>query len=79
LVKPIVDLYANKDSFSGRPIETMGMERLDSERRFNSGTSMPARGLSTAIGGAISPVQIDHLVRGYFAWLGAFTVGGRPG
>ena len=75
LIKPIIDLYANKDSFSGRAIETMGMERVDSERRFNSGTSMPARGLSTAIGGALSPVQIDHLVRGYFAWLGAFTVG----
>ena len=27
LVKPILDVYANKDSFSGRPIETMGMER----------------------------------------------------
>lgn len=75
LVKPILDIYANKDSFSGRPIETMGMERLDKERRFTSSTSIPARGLSTATGGVLSPVQIDHLVRGYFAWLGAFAVG----
>jgi hypothetical protein len=75
LFKPIIDIYANVDSFTKRPIETMGMERLDKERRFNSNTSMPARGLSTATGGALSPVQIDHLVRGYFGWLGAFAVG----
>ncbi len=44
-VKPIIDLYANKDSFTGRPIESMSMERLEKTMRFNSNTSMPARGL----------------------------------
>ena len=33
-VKPIMDIYANKDSFTKRPIETMGMERLQTEYRF---------------------------------------------
>lgn len=83
LVKPIVDVYANKNSFSGRPIETMSMERLKSEYRFTDRTSMTARGLSTAansvaglVGGeAWSPVQIDHMLRGYFGWLGSFVVG----
>ena len=74
--KPIIDIYANKDSFSKRPIETMGMERLDPEYRFNANTSMVARGVSTATGGFMSPVQVDHLVRGYFAWLGTFIVSG---
>lgn len=81
LVKPIVDIYANRDSFTGRPIETMGMERLEPEYRFRQGTTMVARGVSTAGntvtgGNFLSPVQIDHLVRGYFSWLGAFVVGG---
>lgn len=83
LVKPILDIYANKDSFSGRPIETMSMERLKPEYRFNQRTSMTARAMSTAgntVTGAIgtkfaSPVQIDHMIRGYFGWLGAFAVG----
>jgi hypothetical protein len=70
LVKPITDLYANKNSFTGRPIETMGMERLEPEYRFTGSTSMVARGLSTATGGMASPVQIDHMVQGYFGWLG---------
>jgi len=83
LVKPMIDLYANKDSFSGRPIESMSMERVESEYRFNSGTSMTARALSTASNAvtglvgkdSLSPVQIDHLIRGYFGWLGTFIVG----
>jgi hypothetical protein len=75
LVRPILDIYANRDSFTDRPIESMAMERLQPEYRYRSGTSLVARGASQAIGGALSPVQIDHLVRGYFSWLGAFAVG----
>ena len=83
-VKPLLDLYANKDSFTGRPIETMGMERLQPDYRFAASTSMPARAISTAGqavasaagGNFLSPVQIDHVLRGYFGWLGSFVVGG---
>lgn len=74
--KPILDIYSNKDSFTKRPIESMSLERLDPEMRYNASTSMVARGASEAIGGALSPVQIDHLIRGYFAWLGSVVVGG---
>ena len=80
MIKPVIDVYANKDSFTGRPIETMSMERLRADYRFNGSTSMAARGLSTAGNSVtgdnfLSPVQIDHLIRGYFGWLGAFAVG----
>jgi len=77
--KPILDVYANKDSFTGRPIETMGMERLAPDYRFKQSTSMVARGLSTA-GNTLtgdhffSPVQVDHMIRSYFGWLGATSV-----
>ena len=82
-LKPIIDLYANVDSFSGRPIESMGMERLQADYRFNSHTSVLARGASTALNAVsrntlgaetLSPVQIDHLIRAYFGWLGTFSV-----
>ena len=83
-IKPLLDIYSNKDSFTGRPIESMSMQRLKPEYRFSSYNSMAARGLSTAgnaVTGAVnmeflSPVQIDHIVRGYFGWLGTFVVGG---
>jgi hypothetical protein len=81
LVKPMLDVYANKD-FMGRPIERQGMENLAPELRYTSETSMAARALSggmnavTGVVGAktLSPVQVDHLVRGYFGWLGSFVV-----
>lgn len=83
LVKPMLDVYANKDSFSGRPIESLGMEKLKSEYRFNGNTSMTARALSTGMNAvtglvgqdSLSPVQIDSMLRGYFGWLGSFVVG----
>ncbi len=83
LVKPMLDIYANKDSLTGRPIETMGMSRLQSEYRFTGNTSMTARAASTALNAvtgvvgkeALSPVQVDALIRGYFGWLGTFVVG----
>lgn len=86
-VKPILDIYANKDSFTGQPIEKLGQDKLRAEQRFNADTSVLARGLSTAQGsveralgvdnmiGILSPVQIDHAIRGYFGWLGSFVVG----
>lgn len=82
LVKPILDVYSNKNSFTGRPIENLGMERLQPDARFTQNTSMAARALSTA-GNAVtgvagkdflSPLQIDSLIRGYFGWLGTFVV-----
>lgn len=82
-IKPMMDIYANKDSFSGRPIESMGMERLQAEYRYNANTSMVARAASTALNtvtrgtvgsDSLSPLQIDSLVRGYTGWLGTTIV-----
>lgn len=69
--KPILEIYANKDSFSQRPIETTSMEKLDPMYRYSAGTTMLARYGSRAAQGLLSPVQIDHLARGYFGWLGS--------
>jgi hypothetical protein len=71
MFKPMIDLYANKDSFTGRQIETMGMQRLSTPERIGPNTSVPARVIGSAgdVTG-ISPVQVDHLIRAYFGWLG---------
>jgi len=74
-VKPLLDLYANKDSFSGAPIETAGMERLSKQERYTDNTSPIAK----ALGGVssllpekleLSPVQVDYTIKAYFGWLG---------
>jgi len=70
-----VDLYANKDSFTGAPIESAGMERLSKQERATDTTSP----LAIALGGltkvmvpgeGLSPVQVDYAIKAYFGWLG---------
>ena len=72
MAMPFIELYANRDSFTDRPIEGMGMERLSKSRRIGANTSATAQLLGK--NGLVSPVQIDHLVSGYFGWLGAHIV-----
>ena len=83
MVKPVLDIYANKDSFTGAPIESGGMENLSKQERINNNTS----GLAIALGGAteaatrlltlnpeaegISPIQVDYALKAYLGWLGA--------
>jgi hypothetical protein len=76
VIKPVVDLYANKDSFTGAPIETAGMEALSKAERRTENTSPLAIALSNVINIALpekaelSPVQTDYAIKGYFGWLG---------
>jgi hypothetical protein len=83
MVKPLIDLYANKDSFTSAPIESAGMQNLSKQERINNNTS----GLAIALGGisegaakiltfnpqaqGFSPVQVDYGIKAYFGWLGA--------
>ncbi len=90
--RPLIDVYANKDAFTGRPIENMAMQRLKPEDRYTYNTSELARLLSKS--GAIvdplslvsgtgvkqlSPVQIDSLIKGYFSGLGTLATAAVDG
>jgi len=79
MIKPLLDIYANKDSFTGAPIETAGMERLSKQERASDTTSPLAKALggisnimSTVTGEKteLSPAQIDYSIKAYFGWLG---------
>jgi len=84
LFKPMMDIYANQDSFTGRDIESMSLQRLRPEDRYDAQTSEVARFLgglglpnpTQLIMGrweALSPKQMDFLARGYFSWLGTMA------
>lgn len=76
MIKPLIDLYSNKDSFTGAPIETAGMERLSKAERIAEKTSPLAIGLSKVSNvflpesTEVSPVQVDYAIKAYFGWLG---------
>lgn len=76
IFKPILDIYANKDSFTGAPIETAGMEALSKAERKTENTSPLAQMLLPIANTVLpekmemSPVQMDYAIKGYLGWLG---------
>lgn len=83
-VKPIVELWANKDFFTGRSIEAQGMENLQKGDRYNERTSSLAKGMSAVeralvpdawSGLQLSPAQVDHLLQGYLGGVAALITG----
>jgi proteasome lid subunit RPN8/RPN11 len=81
-VKPVLELMANKNFFTQRPIETLAMENLSPTERRKAWTSETAILMSQGFSHIpwdkvqLSPVQIEHLVNGYTGWLGGFVLGG---
>lgn len=82
MFQPMMDIYSNRDAFTGRDIESFGMERLSTGLRARDTTTAPARAISAAsrvLGEespvAISPVQADHLIKGYLGSVGASGAG----
>ncbi|HXE49554.1 MAG TPA: LPD38 domain-containing protein [Ramlibacter sp.] len=90
--RPLIDIYSNKDAFTGRPIESMAMQRLRPEDRYTYNTSELARLLSKSgafvdplslVAGTgvkqLSPVQIDSLIKGYFSGVGTLATSAVDG
>jgi hypothetical protein len=86
MVRPMIDVYANKDAFTGRPIESLAMQRLRPEDRYTYSTSELARLMSQSkllfdpvslVSGTgykqLSPVQIDSIIKGYFTSAGVLA------
>jgi hypothetical protein len=64
MVKPVFEVWTNKNFMSGAPIETLRMANMDIEDRYNSSTTEFAKALTKAIP-LLSPVQIEHITRSY--------------
>lgn len=75
-IVPIIEVYANKDTFTGRPIESMSdVNKLPAER-YNERTSDITRMLGQQISNMteISPKQMEHLLTGYTGTMGAYIL-----
>ena len=77
LITPAIEVYANKDSFTQRPIEPLWMKRLPASERKYAYTSQAYVNTSKILEAIsfkqiqFSPVQMEHLVQGYFGWVGS--------
>jgi len=67
-VKPLFEVWANKNFFNGYDIESASMKSKLPEDRYTANTTEAAKALAKMLPG-LSPVQIEHLARGYFGSL----------
>ena len=71
-VSPAIQLWANKNLFTGRPIESERNLHLPTSQRIGPNTTVAAQLLGKA--GILSPEQIDFLASSYFAWVGSHAM-----
>lgn len=87
-VKPMLEQFANKNSFTKRPIVGMGLDRKAPVDQYTATTSLTARAIASFMDSLLSPVmgktgadslrspvRIEHMVRGYFGGLGTLVLG----
>jgi len=82
--KPLIEASLNKDFYTGKDIENQHMQGLKMSERFTPTTKELSKKLSGSveIGGrefGISPVQLEHLVRGYTGGMGMAILGMADG
>jgi N12 class adenine-specific DNA methylase len=77
MLRPFFELYANKDMFTGRPIENMSDEGKLPAGRYNEFTSETMRLLSSLMPewAEASPKRLEHLVHGYTGAMGMYVLG----
>jgi len=65
-VKPFVEAkITNFDSFRGKNVEPNWMKRLEIADRYDERTTEVAKAISEYSNGVLSPIQADHMLRGY--------------
>jgi hypothetical protein len=69
-LKPLIEATTNYDFYRGRDIVPDRMKNLPKEQQFDMMTSETAKMLGKGLG--MSPIMIDHALRGYFATAGKF-------
>lgn len=75
MVRPLIEVGTNHNFFTGREVEGTGMRNVDPQERFTARTTELAKRLSEMAQMSpvdalkLSPLQIEHLVRGYMGQL----------
>ncbi len=72
-VAPLIEIFANKSFFTGRPIENLSMQRLPVGDRARPWTPEILQALGRGQN-LISPVKMETLIRGYTATIGTVFV-----
>jgi len=71
-IKAPIEVAMNYNLFTGNPIVSPFQERKETDLQVNAGTSYLARGFGEI---GVSPLKVDHLLRGTFGTLGSVGLG----
>ncbi|MGD2066807.1 MAG: hypothetical protein PVI43_06535, partial [Candidatus Bathyarchaeota archaeon] len=74
LFRPLIEQWANKSFFTGRPIVGERLQGLIPSEQKEPWTSETMQLIGKAL--KVSPKRAEHIVRGYFSTFGAFILGG---
>ena len=74
LFKPLYEQAKNELGFTGRPIVSEGLQNVEPGQQAQPWTSESLKLLGEKLN--VSPLRAEALVRGYFATLGMFVLGG---
>ena len=77
-VKPFIEVGFNKNFFFDRPIEPLRFKNMTGKEKRDLYTSETMITMSEAFDWAgvdLSPMDMEHVVNGYFGWLGEMIIG----
>jgi hypothetical protein len=78
IVKPAFEVWTNKNFLTGGPVESLRLQGMNTEERYLATTTELAKQMSKAVP-VLSPIQIEHIVRGYFGVLPLAAVAAANG
>ena len=70
-IKPAVEVFLNKNFFTGGTVTPKGLEGLDAAEQYNASTSELGKVMSALTAGVLNPIEADHIVRGLFGTSGS--------
>ena len=70
--KPLLEAYVDFNMFTLRPILSQGMKDIEPKYQVGPSTSKVAIGLAQSLG--LSPVKVDHIIKGYTGTLGMYAI-----
>jgi hypothetical protein len=79
-IKPVLENFTNFSFFTWRPLEGTYQQQLDKTMRANPSTSEMAKAIAVAVDDMtgsklqVSPIDVDNLLRGYFASTGSMLL-----
>ena len=72
IARPTLEAVTNYNFLTGSPLVGRGLENLETSRQFTENTSELAKFLGKS--GIISPLKLDHLIKGYAGTTAALTL-----